>query len=122
MPATVTAERFSGVDTASPVEASATNAGPAVDDRNMLRSVTAVSPNAWAVAVGWYRTMTFTLPAGETAVLLNQVAGSGGDITRSSMWYQGPVASPASTQLGASNDLAAANDWAMIAVSLKPSP
>jgi hypothetical protein len=36
------------------------------------------------------------------------------------MWYQGPVASPAITQLGALDDLSSAGDWAIVVVSLRP--
>jgi hypothetical protein len=120
LPVVAIAQRFSGVDTATPVEASATSTGPSVDDRNMLRSVATASANAWAVAAGWHRTAAFSLPAGESAVLLNGVAGSGGDVTRSSLWYEGPGVSPASVQLGGTNDLTTANDWAMVVVSLEP--
>ncbi len=120
LPVAVIAQRFAGVDTTTPVEAFSTHQGPVVDDRNMLHSVTTQSPDAWTVAVGWHRGATLTVPADETAILLNQVAGSSGATTRASMWYEGPVISPASTQLGAANDLSSANDWALIAVSLKP--
>ena len=121
LPVAVIAQRFTGVDTTTPVEQAATNAGPAVDDRNMLGSVTTQTAGAWVVAAGWHRTAAFSVPTGETGILVNQLAGSGGDVTRASMWYEGPVATPASTQLGAASDLSAANDWAMIAVSLRPS-
>ena len=39
---------------------------------------------------------------------------------RASLWYEGPVASPGPTQLGAADDLSAAGDWAAIVVALKP--
>jgi len=129
-PAMAIATRFSGVDTSGThgsgaVEASATNVGPGTDDDDMLQAVSTVTANAWAVAAGWGRSQAFTVPGGEAAVSsspssVNQTAGSGGDITRCSVWYEGPVATPASTQLGAANDLAAAGDWAMIVVSVKP--
>ncbi len=122
LPVAVTAQRFGGVATASAVEAQATNPGPGVDDRNMLQAVTTITPGAWAVAVGWHRTAIRGVPAGETGIAINQLAGTGGDATRLSMWYQGPVTSPAATQLGDVNDLSTANDWSMIVVSLKPSP
>ena len=119
----VIAQRFSGVSTSTPLEASQTNAGPpTTDDQNMLQAVTTLTSGAWAVAVGWYRGATLTLPGGETAILINLLAGSGGDATHASMWFEGPVGSPGSTQLGGTGDLSTANDWAMIVVSLRPGP
>ncbi len=120
LPVSVVAQRFSGVDPGTPVEAVAPNGGPAADDRNMLQAVTPAAAGAWAVAAAWHRSATFTVPAGETGILTNQAAGSSGATTRVSLWYEGPVASPASTQLGAANDLSTASDWAVIAVSLRP--
>ena len=121
-PVVVIAQRFSGVTTATPVEATATTPGPVTDDGNMLHSVTTATAGAWAVAAGWNRTSgIFSVPSGEASILINQAAGSSGAVTRSHMWYQGPVAGPASTQLGANGDLTGSNDWAMIVVSLKPS-
>jgi len=124
LPVVGIAQQFSGVDTTTDdgVEAFATNAGPAVDDNDMLQAVTTISDNAWAVAGGWHRgNVNLTVPAGETAILVNVRAGTGGNITNADLWYQGPVTPPASTQLGDLNDLSAAVDWAMIVVSLKPS-
>jgi len=115
-----TAQRFSGVSTTTPVETQATNAGPAVDNRDMLQTVTTTTPGAWAIAAGWHRTAMLGVPGGQTAISINQPAGSGGDLTHLSMWYQGPITTPGSTQLGAANDLSRTNDWAMVAVSLKP--
>jgi hypothetical protein len=65
--------------------------------------------------------MVFTVPGSETAVQINITSGSGGTTTKAHMWYQGPVSPAGSTQLGDLNDLSAAGDWAMIAVSVKPS-
>jgi hypothetical protein len=121
-PAVAIAQRFSGVSTTTPIEASATNAGPAVDGRDMLQAVTTGTAGAWAVALGWHRAALFSLPAGQTALALNQVAGTGGDATHGSMWYRGPIASPGSVQLGAASDLSSANDWSLVVLSLKPAP
>lgn len=121
LPVSIVAARFSGVDTSTNIEASATNAGPPVtDDNDMLQAVTTVTANAWVVACGSHRTGTFTVPGGENSIQINVLNGSGGDSTRCSMWYEGPVASPASTQLGANDDLSAAVDWCMIVVALRP--
>lgn len=101
------------------VEAYSTNAGPDPDDDDMLESVTTVTDGATAVAFGTHRTKTFTVPGGETAVSINLAAGSGGNLTTSSMWRQ-DVPSAGSTQLGDTADLSGDTDWCMIVVSLKP--
>jgi len=121
-PVAVQAQRFSGVDTSTPVEATATHAGPPVtDDNDMLHSVTTITPNAWAVASGTHRSVDFTVPGGETGININLLGGlSSGTQVSASLWYEGPVATPASTQLGALDDLSAVKDWSMIVVSLKP--
>jgi PKD repeat protein len=53
-------------------------------------------------------------------VLLNHTAGSGGDMTRGSLWHEGPVGAPGPTQLGGPNDLNGTNDWALALVALRP--
>jgi hypothetical protein len=62
------------------------------------------------------------VPAGETGIQINTSAGASGEIARASMWYEGPVAIPGSTQVGDNLDLSGNNDWAEIVVSLKPAP
>jgi PKD repeat protein len=118
-PVVVIAQRFAGVDAASPVEAFAANAGPPTDSADM-QSVATASDGTWVVGAGWHRSKVFTPPAGETSLLANRFAGSGGDVTGTSLWYQGPISPPGSTQLGATGDLSAATDWAMVALVLKP--
>jgi len=115
------AQAFSGVDTAvdDGVEAVASTAGVTTNDNDMLFPVTTVTANAWAVAVGSTLNATFAEPAGEVEIL-NDYVGSCGSTFRGHMWYEGPIATPASTQLGALNDLSASTDWCMIVVSLKP--
>jgi hypothetical protein len=120
LPVSVVAQRFSGVAGSTPIEAAVTNRGPAADNASMLGSVTTATPGAWAVAAAWHRNQTFTVPAGETALLTNRIAGSSGNTTRASMWYEGPVSEPGSVQLGAAGDLSQIGDWAMIVVSLAP--
>ncbi len=71
---------------------------------------------AFAVAASFQRIASLTLPAGETAIVLNQAESS----SLASMWYEGPSAAPGATQLGDSNDLSNSNDWAMAVVSLRP--
>lgn len=119
-PVAVVAQRFSGVSPSTPVEALATAPGPGVDDNDLLASVSTATPGALAVAAAWHRGQTLSIPAGETSILGNVLAGSGGDSTRASLWYEGPVASPGPTQLGAADDLSAAGDWAAIVVALRP--
>ena len=89
-PVSVVGQRFGGVDPAGPIEAFSTNAGPLSDNNDMLESVTTISPEAWVVGAAWHRGRTLSLPAGETEIAINELAGSGGSATRASMWYQGP--------------------------------
>lgn len=118
------AYRFSGVDTSGTngsgaVEASATNAGPATDNDDMLQAVTTVTDDAWAVAFGTHRAGTFTTPAGETTLNINDTVGSGGDITTLSSWYEATTTA-GSYQLGDTADLDSNRDWCMVVVSIKP--
>jgi hypothetical protein len=112
------AQRFSGVNLTTPVEAVVTNSGPATDNDDMFDSVTTLTADAFAVAASEQRIAQLLLPAGETAIAVNQQAGTSS--TYGSLWYEGPIATPGATQLGASNDLDNTNDWALILVALKP--
>lgn len=123
-PAAGVAMRFSGVDTtgthgSGAVEASATDAGPAVDNNDMKLDVTTVTNNAWALGLGTHRGKTFTVPGGETGISINNSYGSGGDIASCSTWYES-VATAGSTTVGADNDLDSDGDWCMVALSIKP--
>lgn len=124
-PVMCVATRFSGVDTSGThgsgaVEASATDPGPAADDDDMLSNITTLTNNAWAFAAGSTRaTVTFTVPAHETGISINNEVGSGGDLMGCHQWYQStPTAG--STQLGELNDLSTAREWCMIMASIKP--
>jgi len=125
LPVVVSATRFAGADTSGAngsgaIEAVATNAGPPVtDDKNMKINVTTLAANAWAYAAGTHRLATFTVPPGETAISINNTAGSSGDTTKLSTWYEA-VPTPGTVTLGADNDLSSVRDWAVIAVSIKP--
>lgn len=116
-PAACIAARFSGQH-GSPIEATATNAGPPItDDDDMLCAITTVSANAWVIGFGSSRAGVFTVPGDETAISINLTAGSGGDLTSAHMWYL-PVASPGAAEIGAANDLGSARDWAVYALAL----
>lgn len=124
-PVVAVATRLSGVDTSGTsgsgaVEASDTHAGPDPDDDDMLHSITTITAEAWALAWGVARLDDLTLPGGETALSINNSYGSGGNNIRGSMWYQGPISTPASTQLGDTADLDGDRDWSMIVASIKP--
>jgi microcystin-dependent protein len=125
-PVGVIASSFSGVDTSGTdgsgaVEASTETGGPAVDDNDMLLSVTTITANALAWGAGTYRSGLFTVPASQT-IIQDDLApgGAGGTEANSSTWYAGPVVTPAATDVGEANDLNTARDWSMIAVSIKP--
>ncbi|MGQ0579354.1 MAG: DUF6701 domain-containing protein [Betaproteobacteria bacterium] len=126
-PAFAVAVRLSNVDTAAAnqgIEAIATASGPAgVDDANMKVTVTTVTPNAWALAWGGQRgSGTLTVPAGETIIVESGAdCGTSGDRVRGHMWRE-IVATPGPTELGQDNSLSAAQPWAVIGVSIKPTP
>ncbi len=115
-PVSVVAQRFSGV---AGVGAVKVNQGPSVDNADMLESIVAGN-GTWVLGAGWHRSKTFTVPAGETAVATNVTSGSGGDITRASMWFEGPVTA-GTVALGAAGDLSGVNDWALVLLELQPS-
>jgi len=125
-PAFAVASRFSGVDTSGSegsgaVEATATDTGPDPDNDDVKISVTTVTDNAWAWAAATHRSGTLDSPpdTGEVTISLNNTAGSGGDITSCSTWYQ-VVPTAGATQLGTDNDLDSARDWCAAAISIKP--
>lgn len=118
-PVMAVACRFSGVDVSTPIEVDIGNAGPSVDNANMKADITTLSDNAWAVAVGTHRLKTFTVPTGENPISINNTAGSGGDLTSNSVWYES-AASAGTVTLGADGDLSGADDWCMIVIGIKP--
>jgi hypothetical protein len=125
-PVGVIATRFSNVDTSGTdgsgaCEASTETGGPGTDDNDMLLAVTTVTANALAWGFGSYRAGLFTVPGGQT-IIHDDLApgGTGGEEANSSSWYAGPVVTPASTTVGAADDLNSARDWSMIAISIKP--
>lgn len=115
-PCVVVALRISG---SAAVEVTATNDGPASADNDMRIDITTVTDGAWAVAFGSHRATTLTVPGDESAISINNSAGSSAATTTASVWYD-EVAAAGAVTLGADNDLSASHDWAVIAVSLKP--
>lgn len=115
-PAACIAARFSGQH-ATPIEATATAAGPGVDDDDMLVSIATATANAWAIGFGSSRAGVFTVPGDESTISVNLTAGAGGDLVSAHMWYL-PVASPATVEVGAANDLNSNRDWSVYAVAL----
>lgn len=115
-PAACIATRFSGQH-ATPIENTATAAGPGVDDDDMLVSIATSTANAWAVGFGSCRAGVFTVPGDESTIHVNLTAGSGGDLVSAHMWYL-PVAAPSTVELGAANDLNSARDWSIYAIAL----
>ncbi len=123
-PVVVVASRFSGCDTggsggSGAVEVIASDDGPSGSNDDMKVSLTTISTNAMAWAAGTHRNTTFTVPGGETSISANNSAGTSSDTTTCSTWYEATTA-PLTTTLGADNDLSGANDWVIIALSLKP--
>lgn len=116
--------RVSGVDTsgengAGAVEATAYNDGPAVDNNDMKESITTLTDGATVLAFGTHRTVTFTTPAGQDTVLINQLAGSGGNATRGSL-VKKEVASAGAVEMGGDDCLSNVSDWVIGLLSIKP--
>lgn len=127
-PVTVVASRFSGVDTtgingSGALEGSTGTADEGgTDNDDVIVSVTTVTDDALAFACATHRHKSLNDPpdTGETTISLNNSAGTGGDVTSLSTWYEGPVNPAGSTILGASADLSSDEAWAALAVSIKP--
>jgi hypothetical protein len=123
--ALATVWKATGVDTSGTngdgaIEALAVDAGPFVDNRNMKVTITTLTNNAVVVGMGASRNRTFTTPAGETTLTINNTAGSGGDTCSTAIWYEAAAVANNVT-IGDDNDLSSAHDWAIFAVSLKSS-
>ncbi len=119
-PVVCAALRISGADGTSPLDTSAQDGGPDPDDDDMIISITTGVEYALVIAGGSHRTATFTVPGGETGISINNLAGSGGDVTRLSVWSE-QASSTGSYQLGDTADLSTDTDWCCAAVSVAPS-
>jgi len=108
------ATRFSGVNLATPVEASITNSS-SVANTTPTVNLTTLTNAAMGFASITHRGATFTIGSGETAILLNTSAGSGGDVLKVSTEYQ---ITPTTGLVTLDGTLSAANDWIAIAASL----
>src|SRR3989344_8435541 len=127
-PAVATAIRFSNVDTsgidgAGAIDSAWFDAGPLLTNNDLKINVTTYTPDALVMAAAWHRKQTLTNPpdAGETAISLNNAAGSSTNTTRLSTWYERTI-TPGNIMLGKDNDLNAKGDWAVIGLSIKPAP
>ena len=111
-----------GTNGSGAIEVAVTDNGPAVgaSNLNMKLPITTLSDNAWALAIGSHRSTTFTVPAGETAITINNSVGATGASTISiSVWYEVTITAGTVT-LGADNDISANQWWVMIVVGVKP--
>jgi len=104
--------RISGTDTVDPIGVTATNAGPGVDDDDMLCDITTGTNGSWALAFGSSRAGVFTVPGDEVSVSINLTAGSGGDLVSLHCWYLS-VPTAGAVTVGAANDLGSARDWSV---------
>jgi hypothetical protein len=117
---------WSGVDTggtngSGAIDAETQNDNGGVDTNDLLVSIDTVTDQAVALAFANNRQRTYTLDSDETAVSINNQAGSGGDTLRHSVWRLTNAVSPAGTvQLGYLDSLNGICEWVVIAVALKP--
>lgn len=110
------ATRFSGASLTPPVEASATNSSSVASTAPTVNLTTLTNAAMGFVSVT-HRGATFAVGAGETAILLNTSAGSGGDVLKVSTEYQ---ITPTAGLVTLDGTLSVANDWVAIAASLVP--
>lgn len=118
LPATAIAARFSFSGSTLAIGANASDDGPATDDDDMLVAITTTLADSLIVAFGTHRSSTFTVPAGQDTIDINNSYGSGGDVTTSSMWSD-VATSVTSYTMGGLNDLGSVNDWVIGAIELK---
>jgi len=116
--------RLSGVDTSGTngsgaVEVTASDAGPPSTDNNDMKvSITPLSSPTWAIGFGTHRLANFTTPGDQTAISINNKAGSGGDVTTLSVFYAS-LGDVSSFVLGGDDDLDSDRDWAIIGLIIK---
>jgi hypothetical protein len=111
------ASRFTGVDTITNVEDSATATG-SNDDDMLVTGITASGAGSWIIGFGTHGTTDLTVPGGETAILINQTFGGGPNTVCNSEWYE--VASGAGDyQIGDTADLSANTNWAAVGVAIR---
>lgn len=109
----------SGTNGSGAFSQTVTDQGPAVDDADMVHTITTINNNAVVVGAGTHRTKTYTLQSGETSVDLNYVSGTGGDLMRTSIMYKTAATAGTSVTLGAIGSLNGVQDWSLIISELK---
>lgn len=82
-------------------------------DSNDVQQTVATEPSDLIVSAAWHRTQTISNPPGQNDVplLLNAEAGSGGDKTRLSVWYQ--ISQGGMITTGSENNLSNDHDWVL---------
>ncbi len=104
-----------------PIDITATGAGPAVDDNDMKVSISPTVKNGLVAVMAMHRlqTRTLTLPGGQTEISINNLVGSGAAEVMAHAWYI-DVGTSSTITAGADNDLSAATDWCIAAISFHP--
>lgn len=120
----ITLQSFSGIDTSGTngsgaIEATAEAEVGATDNADMEVTVSSSTADAWILGCSAVRTANYTLQGAEIEISLNDIAGSGGNIVRGSMFYDGPVSAGSHT-LGGTGSLDSAREWAIEALVIKP--
>ncbi len=122
--AVIVAHRISGADTSGTngsgaIGASAIANTGATDTTAPSVGVTTTAANSRVYGGATHRAQSYTVGAGETAISLNNTAGTAGDVTSLSTEYQ-DVASASSVTINGT--LASATDWIQGAVEVKAAP
>lgn len=123
-PADAIAARFSYSGSTLSLGASASDNGPSTvegDNDDMQVALTTTQADSLVVGGATHRSADFTVPGGQTGIDINNLYGSAGDATKTSLWYR-VATSVGSYTLGGANSLGAATDWTIGALELKQTP
>lgn len=106
----------SGTNGSGAIGATATADTGATDTATPTTSITTTAANSWALGFAAGRTQTYSVGSGFTAILLNQIANSGGNIARSNSEYKEVASSGTNTTVDFSQG--SATDWAIAAIEI----
>lgn len=106
----------SGTNGSGAIGATATADTGATDTTTPTTSITTTAANSWALGFAAGRVQTYSVGSGFTAILLNQIANSGGNTARSNTEYKEVASSGTNTTVDFSQ--ASATDWAIAAIEI----
>lgn len=108
----------SGVSGSGAVENFKSDDGPAGSNDDVQVSVATLSYGALVIGAATHRNTTFTTPAGQDTILINQALGSGTDRTTLSVWSD-TTTDPGTVTIGANNDISGLTDWVCVGLAIR---